>query len=268
MKIKGAIKKLLINISGNSYVQRALEYDVSIAQFLMGIGSGGSVEESGERSFIHSLSQPTGNEPLCIFDVGANAGQFLRTLLAVLNGRNIQVHCFEPGADAYARLVSAGGNKSNILLNNLALADHGGEMTLHYDQPGSGLASLSKRRLDHFGVQFEGAETVCVETLDNYCKMTSVDHIHLLKADVEGHELAVLRGADRMLRERRIDRILFEFGGCNIDSRSYFQDFYYLLRSHGFVKLFRLAPSGYLVPIPKYREIDEQFRTTNFVAML
>jgi hypothetical protein len=70
-----------------------------------------------------------------------------------------------------------------------------------------------------------------------------------------------------MLRERRIDRILFEFGGCNIDSRSYFQDFYYFLRNFGFTQLFRLAPSGYLVPIPKYREIDEQFRTTNFVAI-
>jgi FkbM family methyltransferase len=267
MTIRGAIRKVLIRMSGNRHVQRALEYDVFVAQLLMGIGGGSDVDDSGERAFIGSLPQPLDGESLCVFDVGANAGQFLRVTLAVLEGRQVQLHCFEPGADAYRRLVSLGGQKTNVTLNNLALADHVGEMTLHYNQPGSGLASLSKRRLDHFGIEFEGAETVRVQTLDNYCQEKNVNHIHLLKTDVEGHELSVFRGADRMLRERRIDRILFEFGGGNIDSRTYFQDFYYFLHRHGFTQLFRLTPSGYLSPISKYREIDEQFRTTNFVAV-
>jgi hypothetical protein len=29
----------------------------------------------------------------------------------------------------------------------------------------------------------------------------------------------------------------------------------------------RITPSGYLVPLPRYKEDLEQFRTTNFVAV-
>jgi hypothetical protein len=31
--------------------------------------------------------------------------------------------------------------------------------------------------------------------------------------------------------------------------------------------VYRITPTGYLHPMPEYREIDEQFRTTNFVAI-
>jgi hypothetical protein len=37
-------------------------------------------------------------------------------------------------------------------------------------------------------------------------------HITLLKIDVEGHELQCIKGAKRMLQERRVDSILVEVG--------------------------------------------------------
>ena len=69
-----------------------------------------------------------------------------------------------------------------------------------------------------------------------------------------------------MLAERRINTISIEFGGCNIDSRTFFQDFWYFLHERGMWRIFRIAPAGYLVALPAYREAYEQFRTTNFVA--
>jgi hypothetical protein len=51
----------------------------------------------------------------------------------------------------------------------------------------------------------------------------------MVKMDIEGHELTALKGFGAALDVARV--LQFEFGGCNIDSRTYFQDFWYFLKS-------------------------------------
>ena len=58
--------------------------------------------------------------------------------------------------------------------------------------------------------------------------------------------------------------VIVEFGGCNIDSRTYFQDFFYTL--HPNYRLHRILRNG-IVPIEHYRGTQEIFVTTNFVAV-
>ena len=65
--------------------------------------------------------------------------------------------------------------------------------------------------------------------LATFCATEGIEHIHFLKLDVEGHEVAVLRGAQGMLNRGAISMIQFEFGPANIYSRSYFYDFWSLL---------------------------------------
>ena len=139
------------------------------------------------------------------------------------------------------------------------------EAVLHFNSVGSGLASLTKRRLDHFGIDFNKSEKVEISTIDNYCSENAINHIHLLKIDIEGHELDALAGARRMFDKKSIDIVTFEFGGCNIDTRTFFQDFWYFFSEIN-MKMFRITPSGYLYPIESYNEIYEQFRTINFIA--
>jgi hypothetical protein len=105
-----------------------------------------------------------------------------------------------------------------------------------------------------------------VDTLDAYCLRNGVERIDLLKVDVEGHELAVLRGARRLFERGAIHRVLFEFGGTGIDSRVFLQDYYYFFTPMG-MKLHRLLRDGSLHPIPQYEEFYEQFTYTNFVAL-
>ena len=69
-----------------------------------------------------------------------------------------------------------------------------------------------------------------------------MEDIDLLKLDVEGHELEVLRGGVRMFAQRRVKMVSFEFGGCNIDSRTYFRDFYYFFQENGLQDIFRMVP--------------------------
>lgn len=245
-------------------VQRKLQDAVRRAQYLLGIGGGSDVLTSGEQGIFDVLAlecQP----PYCIFDVGANKGQFLNLALSTLSGIDFSIHCFEPAKESF-RILSNRENDTRVILNNMGISKKNGVMTLFYDKPDSGLASLTKRRLDHFGMDFNKSEAVQVETIDNYVETNRIERINLLKVDVEGHELDVFTGAEKTFAKDKIDIATFEFGGCNIDTRTFFQDFWYFFSDLS-MKLFRISPSGYLCPINKYDEIDEQFRTTNFIAI-
>ncbi len=125
---------------------------------------------------------------------------------------------------------------------------------------------LTKRKLDYLGVDFDYSEDVSIDTLDDYCRANNIKDIDLLKLDVEGHELDVLEGSRETLKRKMIKMISFEFGGCNIDTRTFLRDFYYLLNEFSFL-LYRITPSGYFYSIEKYSEKLEQFRTTNFIGI-
>ncbi|HOE33998.1 MAG TPA: FkbM family methyltransferase [Smithellaceae bacterium] len=259
------LKKVFLRISGNRAVQGAIENKVQSLQELLGIGSGDGVLFSGEQAVFDILRQKF-NPPYCIFDVGANQGQFLRLLLEHIAVDDFTVHCFEPGRETFKILVASLSDDRRIQLNNTGLGKEQGEAILHFDSAGSGLASLTKRNLDHFGIDFNQSENVKIDTIDHYCSENFIKHIHLLKIDVEGHELDVLAGAGRMFDEKSIDMVTFEFGGCNIDTRTFFRDFWHFFRKIN-MKIMRITPSGYFYPIESYREIYEQFRTTNFIAV-
>ena len=181
-----------------------------------------------------------------------------------------QIHCFEPSIHTFRLLQDSylknHSQYKNIFLNNVGLGAKNATATLHYDAKGSGLASLTKRRLEHFNIDFNQSEEVKITTLDEYCKSHNITHIHLLKMDVEGHELDILHGAKDMFAQNAIDIATFEFGGCNIDTRTFFQDFWYFFKEQK-MQLYRILPNGTLHKIPAYKELYEQFTTTNFVAI-
>ncbi|MEH2406734.1 MAG: FkbM family methyltransferase [Nostoc sp.] len=261
------LRKTLTKFAGNRFTQDLLEKAVACAQFWMGFGCGASVESSGESAVLDFVYQKQ-KAPYCIFDVGSNQGQYLKLILEIFPEDTLSVHCFEPSSYTFGILKSSVDPKlkSKIKLNNLALGKIEGELRLHYNKAGSALASLTKRRLDHFGITFDDSEVVRVDTVDNYCNKNNVQQIDLLKLDVEGHELDVLIGASEMFLKQAINVVSFEFGGCNIDTRTFFQDFYYFFNNIN-MSLFRITPAGYLYPIKSYKEVFEQFRPTNYLAI-
>ncbi len=114
-----------------------------------------------------------------------------------------------------------------------------------YDEEGSWLASLSKRRLDHFCIDFKYSKTIKTDSLDNYCLNSNVEQIDLLKSDVAGNEPDVIEGAVKMLADKKIKILSFKFGTCNLNFFTYFQDIFYFLNR----RIFRITPSCYLRPI-------------------
>jgi FkbM family methyltransferase len=240
-------------------LQWLLRKTVKLAQYGQGIG-----RVRADKAALQLLKRSGGS--LLIFDVGANRGDYLQLALTELANRQTVIHAFEPSSVAFAELAKRFSGKNAIFLNNVALSDKPGQQTLHYDKPGSELSSLYPRKLEHHGIQFSGCEQIQVETLDHYCQTQKVERIDLLKLDVEGHELSVLKGAAQMFERSAIGMVSFEFGGCNVDSRTFVRDFFdFFAIRH--MKLARVTASGRLHPAPRYEEALEQFRTTCFVAM-
>jgi len=241
-------------------LQWLLHKTVKVGQYGQGIGFAGKAD----RAVLKHLRR-SGTNPLVVFDVGANRGEFVQLALTELAPRGLTIHAFEPSKKAFAKLSQRFRNRNEIVLNNVALGDEAGEQLLYCDVAGSELSSLYPRRTEHHGIRMTSSEQVQVERLDGYCLARGILRIDLLKLDVEGHELRVLEGAAQMFEQRTIGMVSFEFGGCNIDSRIFLRDFFHFFEAHG-MRLARVTGFGSLHPIPRYDEGLEQFRTTCFVA--
>lgn len=265
--LKRAIWKIVSMAEGRLAAQRFFErlYELSLSG--MNYGHGDEIEQSGELGVIRYVLSKAGaqDRPLMVFDVGANVGKYTSALLAAADNDALTVCAFEPSAATYGQLVERVQGFKNVRTFNLALGDVNAKQTLYTDADLSGLASIYKRNLEYRNIKMERTEIVQVCKIDDFCSEQKIDAIHFLKLDVEGHELAALKGAKHMLSHGRIRFIQFEFGGCNIDSRTYFRDFFELL--NGAYTIFRIVKHG-LCPITRYKESYEVFVTINYLAEL
>lgn len=261
----GLYKDFLVKISGNAFMQRLFAKQSHALNHAMGIGTSGDFSNDGE-FIVFDLIKKNCQPPYCIFDVGSNKGQFLEYVLNEIKLANCDIHCFEPSHETFKMLAANSPANDRITLNNLGLGSESCEAVLHFSEGGDEGASLTKRDLRHYGINTDHSETVRLTTLDDYCLTHGIEHIHLLKLDIEGHELDALSGARKMITGNKIDIILFEFGGCNIDTRRFFRDFWHFFENTP-MDIFRTTPSGYLIKIEKYKEEHEQFCYSNFVAL-
>jgi FkbM family methyltransferase len=258
--IRNLLKYPLANRPG----QYLLRKQVKFCQWLMGIGAGGEVTASGEVAMIRRLRR-AGRRDVVVFDVGANQGQFLRLVLAELGPVLKELHSFEPAVATFQTLQRNTPQRDGVVLNNLGVAAKPGTAELYYDAENSGLASLTQRDLSFRGKEFARHETVTLTTLDAYCAEHRIERIDWLKLDIEGHELDALQGAAGLFTRRAIGVVTFEFGGCNVDTRTFLRDFHRFFTARQ-MRLCRITPGGYFAPVEPYRETTEQFSTTNFAA--
>ncbi len=256
-RLHKVIRKLLRLILGiNSRIPTLLEVEI---QNFQGKGSGGSSVEVEAKLALNFLSRSAIKE-IVVLDIGANVGTYSEAILKV--APKSKIYAFEPSSAARKKLEDRFIGNNSVRIVPLALGITISIETLWSDAAGSGLASLTKRNLEHFGIDFNQSESINVTTLDSWANSTNVKP-NLIKMDVEGHELDVLKGGLKTLAIAQV--VQFEFGGCNIDTRTYFQDFWYLLTSAGF-SIYRISDAG-PIRIQHYSEKEECFLTTNYLAV-
>ncbi len=217
-----------------------------------------NIRTNGEQRFLRSVLP----QCLTVFDVGANVGDWTTMALAI--NPSLQIHCFEPSIVTFQLLQA----RVKAVCNNFGLGSAPGEGTLWTFADGAGINSLYRRQglQDGWGLaEQQQVETVRLDTLDAYCQRIGVQMIDLMKVDVEGHELEVFKGAVGMLSQRKIRRIQFEYGGCNIDSRVFLKDLFGFLASYKY-SLHKVYP-GELRRVPRYVQRLENFQYQNWVAL-
>ncbi len=148
-------------------------------------------------------------------DIGSNAG--LMTLFAARRvGPSGRVFAFEPNPPVFAELtahVERNGMADRVHTFNCALSNVNGRAALHVTPVMSGLASLapnaapaadSLRAADAYTVE------VRTERFDDWIRDAGLDHVDLVKIDVEGAEDRVLDGMRESLHAGRVARVVCE----------------------------------------------------------
>jgi FkbM family methyltransferase len=150
-------------------------------------------------------------------DVGANIG-YLASLMAHRVGDQGKVYCFEPHPEIYQELSHnceqwrQASRLQSIEVYQIALSNQSGEGTLitsDYFKHNRGTATLAATLSTNKPKTVEAAKhKVTISTLDEI--IPKKEFIGVLKIDVEGHELEVLRGAKQLISEDKIRDIIFE----------------------------------------------------------
>lgn len=158
-----------------------------------------AVKEPGTIRWLHDTIRPDD----VIYDIGANTGIY--TVFAAARATAGRVYAFEPHAGNFALLLQT------ILLNDLgarvtplsiALDSESGCTGFHYRELLAGstgsqiAASPMAQNLSH--VVTELKTTLCIDDMIRDAMLTPAD---VIKIDVDGNELRILRGMSDLLRE-------------------------------------------------------------------
>lgn len=199
-----------------------------------------------------------------VLDVGANGGAYLM-LVRTLAPRT-RIFAFEPHPVTFAHLCANVSRISGAELINKAVGEAPGCVEL-YDfacRDGSTQASIQKAVLSLFTPELAVHRVQCT-TIDQFAEERRLERIDFLKIDTEGNDLAVLKGARRMLDGKKIRMIQFEFIPENVASGVRMLDFLRILAEY---KVFRMCLNGDLLPLGDYDvKQHEIYGTQNLVAV-
>lgn len=212
--------------------------------------------ESAETDFLKSVIQADS----VVLDIGANCGWY--SLALARHCPTARIHAFEPVPHTHDILLRNIQHNAlgNIETHRLAFSNQEGTLEFLYTPRCSGATSLLKAGQPASLEQLEKI-TCPGTTLDSFCTRHGLAP-GIIKCDVEGAELMVIQGGEKMLATHK-PVILIEL------LRKWSRQFGYhpnhavtLLARHGY-RAYTLSTSG-LTPCPG---IDEDTVETNFIFL-
>jgi FkbM family methyltransferase len=165
-----------------------------------------------------------------VFDVGGNIGQSVQQFRRDFG--NPEIYSFEPGEQAFEKLTK---NTQGVAGVHVANSGMGAvrETRTFIENELSDMSSFFEPGEDAWG-KVTRRRALELDTVDDYCNRAGISQIDILKSDTQGYDLEVLRGASRMLSEKRIALIYLEVTFSRIYQGSpRFDEVYGFLADHG-----------------------------------
>jgi FkbM family methyltransferase len=219
------------------------------------LGDSPWVEESGERWLVETAG------PNCetFIDVGGNKGVWTDLLLRT-GGRAKRGLVFEPALPALALLRARFGGLENVTIVDKAVSDASGTIDFYEEADAGGMSSA----VAGHSLQPTTRRSVATTTLDAAAQEAGFDSVDFVKIDVEGLDLAVLRGARALIERQRIGLIQFEYHHAWLRVGSTLRAAIILLENAGY-EVYLLNPTGLFKPdLARY---GEYFGMSNYVAV-
>jgi FkbM family methyltransferase len=175
---------------------------------------GGATYDSPEHRFLRSLDL----RDLVVYEIGAFQG----ILTLFWSGRARAVIAYEPNPASYRRVLEnlRLNGRTNVRVRNLAVGDREDTITLLCDplMPGGATGDPSLADQIQGTSPSAAAVDVRVVTIDDDMAGAQLPPPDLVKIDIEGMELAALRGMTRTLRRHRPDLYL-EMHGASVEHK-------------------------------------------------
>jgi len=159
-----------------------------------------------------------------IFDVGSDKGLFIEKFKNIF--KNCFIYSFEPNIETFSDLKTRYNSDNKVVINNFGFAEKQGKKKFYISHV-SGISSffkisektnffLRKTSKNNLDILLKKTINVKINTIDNFCRTNKIKHIDVLKIDTEGFEEKVIKGAQKMLKNNKIDIIQIELTHCNV----------------------------------------------------
>lgn len=217
------------------------------------------MDTNGEYWLQKQIAKFCDSSMMVAFDVGANQGEWVQGVL--VESENCKVYCYEPVPSTFSRLEAVVSDDRAVLINK-ALSESSGEVTINSVKDNPYLSSMHDVSFYEDGHDVESI-VIQATTGDEELLLHGITHVHFVKVDAEGHDLAVIKGFSRSIFSGCIDVFQFEYNQLTLSAGCTLRDFYNLL-SENYV-ICRLLPSG--LEACGYHSSMDTFSQSNWVAV-
>ena len=202
-----------------------------------------------KKKIINFLKTLNINSIDIFFDIGAHKGESIDFFSKHL--KIIKIYSFEASLKNFRQLKKKYENNRFLFLENIALSSKKSKKIFNQCEESSSStfseinikSKYLEDKLKYLNIKkptkFFKKTSIKTDTLDSYIAKNKIFSIDLIKMDTEGHELEILKGLKKNLKNVRT--IVFEHHYDNMLKKNYtFSDINLFLKKNSFIKVFKI----------------------------
>ena len=152
---------------------------------------------------------------MIVFEIGANIGSHSFEIAKLLQAGAGKVYCFEPTDYAFQKLLHNHGLNDfrNMVFEKIALSDQEGCSTIIPTSSLDTMAFTASWDIKNGGSKNATEQQILFKTLDSYVQEHNITRLDMLKIDVDGYELKIIKGGTQTISQYT-PMIIIELSEC------------------------------------------------------